>query len=181
MKVLKVITTEAGEEKTECLYPRHDMGEVIGLPPNHEYYIIKQAERPVYNPDIEFLRPLEILSEDRDNEFLHLKICYRDYEIVPHRKEVIIRKLNDSVGEHIENELPLWKQIKYIQKKLKLKEKQNNSDDEIEELNYYNSLEEWADRCRIERDKREEDYLNNNIIPSFIWEGKPEKLTLKIK
>ena len=175
MRVIRKI----GEEVKEVNYPHIDIANpVAGLDGGIVYYYIDKLERPEIDFNKSYLKPTEVLTDKIHPEYSHLLVCERGYEVVDYPNETIIEKLNTAVGEWIESRMPLWKQSKYLGRYIGLKDLNKEGlldQDRINEMNYYLSLWEWADKCRSDRDLREHEYINNDVFPSFVFDEMPPK------
>lgn len=166
MRVIRKINDEIKEVE----YPHIDISEPVkGLGDGILYYFINQAERPSYNADKSYLKPTEELTTNKHPEYSHLLLCERGWEVVDYPQQVIVEKLNSSLGEHLDYEYPLW-------------ERQKHSDElligspDADRKTYIESLKMWEFSQRQERDNRENEYLTNGVFPSFAWEPRPEKI-----
>lgn len=175
MKVLRKI----GEEIKEVNYPHIDISKpVAGLQEGILYYFIEEKEKPVYNSEKSYLKPFENLTERIHDEFNHLLICERGFEVVDFPKEQIIEKLNLAVGDWIESRLPVWKQVKYISRFMYLdilKAEGTATEEQLREMSYLNDLDNWVIKCRNDRDLREKDLIENDVFPLFYFDEMPQK------
>lgn len=166
---MRVIREYNGEIK-EVDYPHVDISKpVVGLDKAIKYYFIEQADKPAFDADKSYLKPTQTLSTDVHPKYKHLLICYRGYEIIDYTQAAIIQKLNDSLGNHLDNEYPLW-------------ERQKHSDElafgspTTERKAYIESLKTWEFAQREERDNRESEYITNGVFPDLHnWESRPPK------
>lgn len=127
-----------------------------------QYYYIDEVIPENTNVNRYYLKPLDIvLTEEIHEEYDHLLKAVKEWELVEYPQESIISKLDDSLGEHLDANYPVWKRTKHL--------RELETADE-ERAAYIQSLFDWEDRCRTERDLRETEYLNNNVFPSFEWE-----------
>lgn len=160
MKVLKVNTETNKRELVP--YPRTDLKPAIGLDANIDYYGIVEGEKPTINHNTHYLKIVEVFSDEPYQEMTHIKTYMKKYESHQLSNGQIINNLNNSLGNHLDSGFPLWKQIKY------LKELANGITPERKaEIQPYF---DWQNRCRAERDLRENELINNNELPSFDWE-----------
>lgn len=150
---------------SEIPYPNIDNVELEGLTDQYNLYTITHEERPDINENIGYLVDDIQFTEKKDDDYPFLLKAVKGFKVITHSHEEIITRLNESIGQYIENNYPLWKQTRDQWRII-------NND---ERADYYKSLFQWADRLRAERDSRENDYIQNNIFPSFEWEPKPEK------
>ena len=163
MKVLR-LDKNTGDKKI-VVYPRQDLKPIIGLDENITYYGIIEESRPVHDYRTHSLKTVETFNDDAFEELLHIKTYTKSYSIEQLPNETIISNLNNSVGNHLDSSFPMWKQIKY------LKELANGITDErkAEVQPFF----DWQNKCREERDLKEDELLNDNKLPSFDWEVMP--------
>lgn len=181
IKVLKVTYDSEGEiiskELTE--YPNKSLkNAVLGLSNLIKYFYIEEENEPEYNSNQSYLSSSYELTDVFHDTYTHLLIATKTYTVSDYDSDIIIEKLNTSVGDHIESALPLWKQNKYLSRYIYLKELLDSgeiTDDQISEMQYLGDLDTWANECRAERDNREEEYLNNGTFPSFEWDEMPTR------
>ena len=161
-KVVKVINSTG--VSIECDYPRGDKNKVIG-DTIHTYYFIKEIKKPTYDKNKSFL----VQNEDELvlGATYKTNVCNRSWSVEDYPNEVIIQRLNDSLGSHLDFNYPIPIRIKHIREKDKSITNQARKD-------YIESLQNWEDSCRTECDDREQQFIDNNISPSFEWESKPE-------
>jgi len=161
--IMKVLKRYKDTGKIEMVnYPRKDLGILIGLDENIEYYGIVENKRPNYEPNTHRLKLVEVLSDDAYEGKSHIKTFTKSYELEQLPNEIIIENLSNSVGEHIESNYPNWKQNKHS-----LELQIGTTQERIE---YITSLFNWSKRCRTERDLKQSELLNKNILPTFDWE-----------
>ena len=166
MKVIRKINDEIKEVE----YPHVDISNsVAGLADGIAYYFIKQSERPIYDAQKSYLKPTEVLTDKKHAEYPHLLICERGWDVVDYCQQVIIQKLNASLGEHLDNVYPLWERQKHSDELL-------IGNPDTDRKAYIESLKTWEFTQRQERDNREANYLTNGIFPSFTWELRPAKI-----
>ena len=93
MRVLKV---EKGEEKV-VLYPRADMGEIVGLAKGIQYYIIQGQPEEIEGQTARHTGYQ--LTEENDPDYPHLKIANRVYEYNPIEPEPVdeIQELREAI------------------------------------------------------------------------------------
>lgn len=162
MKVIRKINDKIDEVE----YPRKSISKpIVGLEKGITFYFISEFKRPSYNPQKSYLRSTDTLTEKRHPEYSHLFLCERGWDIIDYSQDEIINKLNKSLGEHLDSEYPLWKRQKHSNELI--------LGTNTERESYIKRLIEWENSQRIERDIREKNYLNSNIIPSFEWEQIP--------
>lgn len=176
MNVIKKYINSDKFEYTK--YPRADMGKLVGSDPDLEYYILEDNP-PVYDENIFKLKQGGVNFTNEDHEiYSALKKAVREYELIELSKDDTIKKLNDSLGQHIDSRYPYWKQVKHTAEATRLYvEMGQNNWGEYEQLRfqYIMALANWARGLRQERDQREIEYRDNNIFPSFEWNEMPEK------
>lgn len=151
-------------------YPNTDNNsEIIGFDYNkYEIFQIKENNKPVYDDKQETVEKIEIYT-NKKSKFPKTKIFEINWKINKLSKQTIINKLNKSLVDHIDVQYPIWERIKHIDELVL-----DNLDEERE--NYIKSCKNWLNSCRGERDERENEFLVNNIFPSFEWENRPEKI-----
>ncbi len=151
----------------ECDYPRNDYGLVVGLDEGIQYYYLEEIKPTNTNNDKYYLKDKEIvLTKEEHPEYIHLLKAIKEWELIEYSQAVVIQKLSNSLGEYLDSNYPTWKRTKH------LRELQGQPTKEREA--YINSLFAWEDRCRLERDHREDNYINNNIFPDlYNWELMP--------
>jgi len=159
-------------------YPRGDESKPIdGLEENLEIFKIIDVA-PLFDINKQRLSiDGYLFTNEAYNE--HIKIAKLNYIISDIPPDEIIKKLNNSLGNHLDSNYPFWEQNKHSGKGLRyISTLMQGGTPTQEESSYINSkvivLADWARRCRDERDKREKNYLENNIFPSFEWEMRPE-------
>ena len=164
MKVVKKNIETGDVFRTK--YPRLDESEIAGLKSCYKYYMIIEEPRPQCNPNT---HKLEFVTryEEKHPIFDHFGVATDTYDIVQLPNESIIANLNSSVGMFIDMHFPTWKQSKY----LSLLSIGCNTDTEA----FIREMFDWANSLRTNRDNREKQLLENNILPSFEWEPKPER------
>lgn len=174
MIVLKYVKSTG--EKIVCEYPVSDAHEpVYRLDDDIVYYKINNGVSPEINPAHSAIEYDFKLTENQSDQYPHLLIAKKIYTVVPLPNGKIISTLNDSVGEWIESNLPIWKQIKYVNKLAKLKAITNKTTDQTSEIEYIESVFDWVDQCRNLRDQNELELTNKGIMPSFEWPIIPQK------
>jgi hypothetical protein len=152
-----------------CEYPRHDMQPVDSTIEGVQFYLVKEEERPEYDSARGSMKQKElVLTNETDNENPHFKIAVKGWEVVSFTQDQIIQRLNDSLGQHLDSNYPLWQRQKHTDELNMM----HSSPERIAEIS---ALKTWEFECRAERDKREQEYINTNQFPSFEWEPKPEK------
>jgi hypothetical protein len=162
---MRVIKYQNGKH-WETEYPNDTMQPVDRLAAGIVYCIIETAEMPQYDVNTHTHKMVETLDFTPREDYPHMGTCRRSYEVYQLPNESIVAKLNNSLGEHLDSNYPLWQRQKH--------------DDEIkyleptpERIEYIKSLKIWEFGCRNDRDKREQELINNNTLPSFEWEPKP--------
>lgn len=173
MKVLR-IDLETQEEKT-VNYPRLDLAPLPAVKGKYEYYVVVDDDRPTLN-QFESIKYSIELTKEKYEELDHILIARRRFEVIKQSSESIISQMNNAVGEHIESNFPLWKQIKYLNKKDKIKEKSTKTTADLSDLTYLESLFDWVYQCRIERDNKESELITNGTLPDlYNWSEMPIK------
>lgn len=152
-------------KKTEK-YPRKNISEPLSENTNLKFYVLLD-NIPEYDPDFQKIVKKDIeLTEDNYNEYQHLYIAYQLYEVISMDKSIIITKLNNSLAMHLDTNYHIALREKHTFELAYTKVTGKRQQDLLE-------LRDWLDRCRLERDTREFEYINNNTLPSFEWEDKP--------
>lgn len=163
---MKVIKVHNGEQKT-VEYPNRDIAmPVQGLKTGIEFYFINEGERLSIDSNTHKVVKSERLTTEINNQYPHLKNAYIDYEIVQLTNEQIVNNIDRSVGSHLDTNYPIWKRVKHADE---LREGTT-----IDRETYINSLKTWESDCRVLRDQKVNELINNNILPDFVW---PEKQT----
>lgn len=177
MRILKRDNVTGQFEEIEK-YPRSDMGEIYGLDEDVTFYILED-EKPVYDQKTQKIENNGIDFLDENNsEHPALKRAIKQYITTDLPVNVIVENMNKSLGDHIDNKYPYWKQVKHTAEATRLfVEKGQGNWDEFDQLRfeYIMSKANWARSLRQERDQRELELRNNGIIPSFVWDDMPEK------
>jgi len=145
----------------------------------YNIFIIVEGNVPKCDPDKEFLKEELIYVDDyyKTNEYYKVKICQKSWNKFLYSKPVIIDKLNESLGNFLDREYPIWERTKHAGEGsyiLNLMITGNLTEEEIKRKEYIDSTYNWITNCRLERDRRELEYLTNNIFPSFEWEARPK-------
>lgn len=175
---MKIATYNNGEF-IKIGYPRKDFKPVEKLEKGIQFYYIEE-NRPDYSPEKSSLKKVDglELTEDKHEEYPHILKAIQNYEVIDYTQSQIINNLNRAVGEWIEERLPVWKQVKYISRFMYLDilaKEGTATTEQLQEMEYLNDLDNWVIKCRADRDLREQEYLNNGIFPSFIFDEMPLK------
>lgn len=184
MIVLKV-DNKTGKQET-IKYPRHDLGPIeLSGDADYSFYAIVEDTLPEdFNPEKSYYNRNIILTTDKyvdENlgQLDHILIARNTYVVIDYDQSEIIRKLSESVGLHIESNLPLWKQNKYLSRYIYLSQLLANntiSESQIVEITWLGDLDTWSNQCRTLRDERENEYVNNGIFPDlYNWPEMPIK------
>ena len=80
MKVFKLDKTT--NKKTFEEYPRHDMGEIVGLNPNIVYFLTIDDPKPTYDPDTERLEYSEELTNEPHPDYPAIKLARGRWTVV---------------------------------------------------------------------------------------------------
>ena len=176
---MKVIRVENKEIK-EVNYPNISLeNKVAGLVDGIRYYFIIESEKPAFNTEQSYIKQRDILTDESHQDYPHLLICNRVYDVINYPVGTIINRLNDNVGQHIESNFPLWKQNKYISRYIYLGELVKVGQitpEQIAEMQWIGEVDTRAILCRAERDKRESEFINNGIFPDlYNWPEMPQK------
>lgn len=163
---MKVIYKDA-EIQREQEYPNIDiLIPIIGLNEGIQFYFIQEniIENPnpgrfnIVTKDLEF-------TNEVHPDYNHLLICKREMELIEKPQSEIIKRLNDDLGYYLDEVYPLWERNKHLSEFL--------FEATPERIEYITKLGKWITDCRNERQRREDDYLNENIFPEF--NNYPEK------
>jgi hypothetical protein len=148
-------------------------------------------EKPDHSELQQLIETGTIYTEKYHHELSHLKICYRQYDVIDIDKNKIINQLNTAFGDYIDNQYPVWKRLKHndeldsLQRSLFDRAKSsiisifssNETyllEEEKKRRDYINNMNLWLQRCRDERDFREKELIENNKYPDMInWEAVP--------
>lgn len=170
-------------ENGECVkkgYANKDISKPIkDLEKGLQYYFIEEI-KPINTDSIRYyLKPNKVvLTEEKHPEYSHFLKAVKEWELVEFSQDLIIEKLNHSVGDWIESNFPIWKQTKYLSRFIyldMLKRDESITEDQLTEMAYLNDLDNWVIKCRADRDLRESDFINNGVFPSFEWDLMPTK------
>jgi len=150
MQVLKHIISTGQKIKVE--YPRFELTEAVtGLDNDIEYYEIVETDGPNYNPDWHILNDDYELTEETGQYGEHLKKALHVYTITLKSQDDILIAFNNCFGQWIDEVYPIWKRIKDV-----TQPSESGTARQIREMD-----------VRDDRQKRENDLLNNNILPNF--------------
>jgi len=171
-----VFNKKTKEQKILEAYPRKDISEpLVGAEDIRMYVIIDK--RPIFDENKSSLKIGEIeLTSDVYENHKHLLIANQLYDIIDYPKEVIINKLNTSLGNYLDEQYPLWERAKhagegnYILLDMIVGK---NTTDQLDRKLYIDSVYNWITKCRADRALREKEYLENDIFPSFEWDKRP--------
>lgn len=157
-------------------YPRIDLDVILGLSKEYEIYGILEINKIPVNTDTHKLCFNEEWTDEPFDGIKHIKTYKKTYYSEVLSNNIIIEKLNTSVGEWIDSNYPFWEQNKHTGQILKL-EKDSNDWDEYDtaRFNWIVDTANWARGCRELRDYKEKELIENNIIPNFIWDNRPDK------
>lgn len=160
-------------------YPRKDLKPILGDSEDNEYYFLERGSYPEeYNQIIHNVNShIEFTEETLDN-LPHIKKAKEFYTVTIKQPKEIANLLDRSVGNWIEAHHPVWKQVKYISRYIYLSQliSSGNTSKEIEnEILFLNDLDTWANTCRLLRDKKQKDWEDLEIIPTFEWPNPPKK------
>lgn len=176
MKVLRREILEDKETLDIVNYPRHDNGIIEGLSDNIKFYHI--IDNP---PPYDRLTHRLIIDGYDFIETGHIGEAYKLYRLEQLTNDEIIANLNNSLGEHLDNNYPAYEETKHLAQILRLslvKNKDTWNTQDNARFNYMLSMGDWQAKCRDERDRREEELINNGVLPSFEWDEKPDKPVL---
>jgi hypothetical protein len=169
--------TKTGEFSIEK-YPRYDLGIVRGLDRNIKYHGIVDNRPAIDNRLHKLIDVGYTFNDDPFEGSKNIGTAIRVYEKQQLPNETIIGFLDNSLGNHLDNLYPAWERNKHMAQASKLvilKGQANWDESDSARYQWINSLADWCSRCRTERDKREKNLLEKNILPSFEWERRPDK------
>jgi len=172
-----ILYNKITKERIFKKYPRNDLEPIVGLSDDIIVYYVIESDKPNYDNRTHSLKFNEIWSDDIYEDKEHIKICYKNYYLSQLPNEIIIENLNNSVGDWIDNNYPLWEQNKHTGQILRLrlqKEKSEWDEFDIARYEWIINTADWVRSCRLKRDLYEYE-LMNNIIPDFIWDNRPDK------
>lgn len=162
-------------------YPGKDIKEAPNgfMHNNFNIYIVID-EIPEYNTDFQNIKKLDgyKFTEDTYHGNRHIKICNPIYEVTNKSSYQIIRVLNDSLGQFLDSEYPLWERAKHAGEGCYIlwnKTEEELTEEELKRKEYIDSTYKWITSCREERDRREIEFLTNDVLPSLDWESRPRK------
>jgi len=161
---------------TRKKYPRKDLEPIIGLSEDIKIYVIIEENQPRYDNNQYYLEKTESYTEEIYDNYEHIFIYRISWKPIEHPKPKIINNLNKSLGDYLDTEYPLWERTKHLAEKIELLNKDEHmlSESERERLELITGLDDWINRCRTERDVKEEEYVTNNVFPDFDnWDSRP--------
>lgn len=152
----------------------------ISLPDRHQdsdtiWYLTVEDIKPEYNPKTQYLSSTETLTDNIHPKYPHLLINQKSWVVENFPTENIINELNDSLGIWLDEEYPVWKRIKHMNRLITLNTISNLSEAEVNEKNYIEALQNWEQSCRNVRDIREQEFLTNGTFPLLTWDNQPTK------
>lgn len=160
-------------ETSQMQYPREDMQPLLGYPIEYVFYSISDDKfTGVLDTRTHQLISSGEFTEDRDPRYNHLFIYRVTYSVERLPIDYILLNLDNSVGNHIEGNFPVWKQLKYLHKQVKLKSK-SLTQEEAKEYLYITDLLEWCNVVRLERDNMATELELWGILPTFNFTPMP--------
>ena len=176
---MKIITVDNGEVIQG--YPRADYKPVINPSDGVLFYYVEPYSES-YNPDeYKLVDDGYIFTYEPHVDYPHLLKAVENKYLEKIPNSTIIARLNASVGAWLESEdhYPLWKQSRDTARYLRLdyfRRIRDLAEDEIAELVYINSINDWGVECRAERKKREVELTEEGIFPDlYTWPEMPIK------
>jgi hypothetical protein len=158
------------EVKERYGYPNSDPSkELTGFDyDNYDLFVVVENEKPIIDENKEFSELVEKFSLKKSGKYARTRIFERSWEIKQLPTQTVRNKLNKSLGEHLDSEYPEWKRQKHS-------DELNGVFGEIteERKRYIQNCKNWEKSCREERRKRDEEFLTNEVFPSFEWEPRP--------
>lgn len=142
---------------------------ILSLAKGYQYYYVEEIKPQITDVNRYYLRLKgDVLTTEKHQEYAHFLKLVKEWELVEYPKSVVIEKLNDSLGQHLDSLYAPWKRQKHTDEL---------TSDTItnERKTYIRALKAWEVSQRELRDQRETEYTNNNIFPSFEWDGMPNK------
>lgn len=143
---------------------------------NNEIFVIVEEVRPDYDTNKSYLRKTITYTEDFQPGFYQVKVCRYDWKVVNHSKETVIQKLNESLGIYLDEQYPIWERIKHAGEGnyiLLAMIEGDITQDQLDRKTYIDTVYDWITQCRADRDIRENEFVNNDIFPSFEWTDRP--------
>lgn len=134
-------------------YPRIDFAPIEGLNPNIEYYVLNEYNKTDIDTNY-FDISVSFLSTEKPHPvYSHLKICDEIITTTRKSNEEIIEAMNYTFGKFMDENYPIAIRVKDI----------NFPNEKTTERRAKEST------LRTERENRENDLINTNILPSFDW------------
>jgi len=156
-------------------YPRNDLEPIIGLSDDIKIYLILEERIPSYDQNRYFIKKNESYTDEIYENHEHIFIYRISWELIEFPKQKIINKLNDSLGNFLDSQYPMWERTKHLMEYMELQNKKNGlNDEEMQRLEMIGYLNNWMNQCRAERDNKEKEFITNNIFPDlYDWEIRP--------
>lgn len=159
-------------------YPNINMGDkLVGFDyDKFIIYVIVEDNRPAYDPDKEFLQKNEECTDIIYPGSHQIKMCFHRWEVLKHQQSVIIEKLNASLGNHLDEQYPIWERAKHAGEGTYIlwdKSENKITQAQLDRKAYIDSVYAWITKCRTDRDKKETEFINKKIFPSFEWTDRP--------
>lgn len=161
-------------------YPNRYIDKVVKVDKGIVFYIVEDVQPNVYNTEQYEKKPLDLEITDVPNEdYPHLLVAHQKYELVEYSSAIILKKIDTSLDEWLNNNCNEKQQLQDLTSYLALDFKRNAgiiTQEEINELLYIHSKRLWGDECKSEASKRKEEYLNNGVFPDlYNWPEMPIK------
>lgn len=159
-----------GEFDKIVKHPRkdEDTSKITGLAEGVTYHEIETLDRPEIDNNFEYLNRVESLIGD---------VYTISWEVVEKSKEDVCNALTSNLQSYIDTCIPQRKQIDYIAYASDVVDKKAEgtvTEEELQKFGYLKLIQEWQMRISAKRDKMVDDYLNNDIKPTFDnWEEMP--------
>ena len=162
---MKILKQYKGGEAKAAKYTRNDMEPVKDATEDVKWYIVEETERPTVN-QFETIKTTNELTNEPNAEYPHFFKAIEVHTVTQLSNDVIIQRMNDSIGMHLDENYPRWKRVKHLGE---LMEGVTG-----ERLRYIDNLRTWEGRCRESRDLKESELINNNQLPTLDWEPAPQ-------
>lgn len=165
---MRILKQKEGGKAKPAKYTRKDFLPVQGATVNVKWYIVEEGEKPKFDANLFRVKETIITTEEKNKEYPAFFKAIATYEKEQLSTFEILDNLNGSFGSHIDETYPVWKRIKHNTELLLGTTKERET--------YIKALKKAEFDCRDERDKKENDLLSKNQIPSFDWKDKNPKI-----
>ena len=98
-------------------------------------------------------------TNELHKEYKHFQIVNKIYRKIELSKDDVINNLNNNYGQYLDSQYP---QVERLNHTIELLIGTSE-----ERKQYISNLQEWLLKCKEDRKKRINDYLENNTFPSF--------------